>query len=267
MYCDGNAAFAARGRPYSSVAALSERSLNAVIARERKVYEKATAIFTFSEILRRSFIEDFGMPSERVRTVYGGSNLPHTPDDTVLHAPKNGPPTVLFVGRAFERKGGPQLLAAFRLVRSRIPDARLLIAGASPDVSGMEGVETVGYVDPTRQGSGSLSELYARADLFCMPSHYEPFGVVFVEAMLHGLPCVATRAWAMPEIVLDNETGWLTPAGDVHALADVLTAALLDRTRLRRMGATGRRVALGQFTWPKVADAILTSIREHPSDH
>lgn len=263
IYCDANAIFAARGRPYSSVAALSETTLQRVIERERRVYQRATAVFTLSDALRRSFIEDFGVPPERVRTAHGGSNLPYTPGDDVLSAARSGPPTILFVGKDFERKGGLDLLAAFREMRCQLPDARLVIAGANPpQAAGVDGVEIVGYVDPTRTGPGSLSALYASADLFCMPSRYEPFGVVFVEAMLHGLPCVGARAWAMPEIIAENETGWLSPPGDVRAVAATLTAALADRQRLRAFGARGRQRALTHFTWTRAAEIILAGIRE-----
>lgn len=266
FYCDGNAAFAARGRPYSSVSGMSEVALQRVIDRERRLYERATAVFTFSEALRRSFIDDFGLSPERVVTVYGGSNLPLVPQNDVLEHSRLGPPTILFVGRAFERKGGPDLLEAFSLVRSSIPDARLIIAGASPEIAvGREGVEVVGYVDPTRTGPGSLNELYSRADIFCLPSRYEPFGVVFVEAMLHGVPCVGSRAWAMPEIITENKTGWLAPPGAVEQLAAILIHAFRDRQQLRSMGARGRADALSRFTWARVAQTMMSSICEWSS--
>jgi len=261
VYCDANAIFAARGESYSSVSALRPDALADVIAIERRVYSQASGIFTFSEVLRRSFIEDFGIPSERVRTVFGGSNLPLTPGDEVLAPKPDRPPTILFVGKAFERKGGPDLLAAFKLVRAAIPDAKLIIAGTSPSVVD-DGVEVVGFVDPTRTGPGSLSELYSRADIFCMPSRYEPFGVVFVEAMLHGLPCIGANAWAMPEIITPGATGWLAPLNDPAALARVLIEALADRGRLRQMGARARGDALERFTWSHVADAVMAGIRD-----
>jgi glycosyltransferase involved in cell wall biosynthesis len=261
IYCDANAIFASHGKPYSSVGALEPAALKATVEAEHRIYTKASGIFTFSEALRQSFIKDYAIAPERVRTVYAGSNLFITPDDAILARRTGGPPTILFVGKAFERKGGDDLLAAFRLVRAEMPDARLIIAGASPDGAG-EGVEIVGYVDPTRTGPGSLSELYGRADVFCMPSRYEPFGVVFVEAMLHGLPCVGVDAWAMPEIISAGRTGWLAPAGNVGALADILVAALRYREKLRPMGAEGRERALRLFTWSRVGEAILAGMRE-----
>lgn len=260
LYCDANALFAARGRPHSSIAALSSRQFASVVERERRVYRRCAGIFTFSEAARRSFVDDFGVDPVRVTTVYAGSNLELVPADADVAVPRPGPPTIAFVGKAFGRKGGDDLLEAFRIVRARVPDARLIIAGAAPVVPADSGVEVLGYVDPRRTGPGSLYEVYRRADLFCMPSRYEPFGVVFVEAMLHAVPCVGTRAWAMPEIIEHGVTGWLAPPGDIEGLAAVLAGALADRTRLRQMGLAARRAALERFTWERVAGAMLKRI-------
>ena len=77
----------------------------------------------------------------------------------------------------------------------------------------------------------------ARADVFAHTSHWEGFGIVLLEAMLAGLPVVATRVSAVPEIVVDGETGLLAPAGDAACVADAL-ARLLDDVALRRHSAT-----------------------------
>ena len=259
-YCDANVLFAARGRPYSSIASLSAREFASVVERERNIYRSCTGIFAMSELLRRSFISDFGVDPARVTTVYAGSNLARLPDDVAVAGTREHPPTIAFVGKAFERKGGTDLLAAFRIVRTQIPDARLIIAGATLALPQDPGVEVLGYVAPNRTGLGSLDEVYRRADLFCMPSRYEPFGVVFVEAMLHGLPCVGSRAWAMPEIIQHGVTGWLVPSNDIGSLAATLVEALADRARLRKMGLEARRATLARFTWERVAQAMLSQI-------
>lgn len=61
-----------------------------------------------------------------------------------------------------------------------------------------------------------LKALFLSSDIFCMPSRYEPFGTVFAEAMLHGLPCVGSRAYGS-EVIIEGVTGWLVEAGDVTA--------------------------------------------------
>lgn len=258
FYCDANAAQGARGGEYSSVTSLSRAELAAMIERERQAYRRATGIFTISECLRQSFIVDFGVSPERVVCVHAGSNLRRVPSEQqVARFRKHEAPTILFIGRQFHRKGGEVLLRAFAWVRERIPDAKLLIAGSAPDVGDLSGVEVLGPIDPDATGAGSLEALYASADLFCMPSLYEPFGIVFVEAMLHGVPCIGTNAWAMPEIIDEGETGWLVPVSETQALADRLLAALQDRDRLRHMGAEARRRASARFSWELTVRRML----------
>lgn len=259
VYADAHALFGqVVGKKRS--AALPEREFRAMIERERMVYSRATAIFTMSECLRRSFISDFGMTAEKVITVHAGTNLKQVPSSEELEAPRAPEPTVLFVGKEFDRKGGWVLVKAFDRVRHAIPNARLIIVGASPDVAHAQGVEVRGFVSRDHQGEGSLTSLYRSADLFCMPSLYEPFGVVFVEAMMHGLPCIGTSEWAMPEIIEDGRTGWLVPPNNAEALADKLIVALRDRVRLRVMGGVARKVAAAKFTWDRVAGKILDRI-------
>lgn len=264
VYADAHALFGQNAGKKRS-AALPERELRDMIERERMVYSRATAIFTMSECLRHSFISDFGMAPEKVITVHAGTNLKQVPSSEALEAPRSPEPTVLFVGKEFERKGGGVLVKAFHRVRQAIPNARLIIVGASPDVAHAAGIDVRGFINRDRQGAGSLTSLYRSADLFCMPSLYEPFGVVFVEAMMHGLPCIGTTEWAMPEIIDDGRTGWLVPPNNVDALSDKLIVALRDRARLRAMGAVARLVAAARFTWEQVARKMLERI--FPSVH
>lgn len=88
----------------------------------------------------------------------------------------------------------------------------------------------------------------AALDLFVMPSLFEPFGRVLIEAMAASRPIVATRAGGVPEIVLDGETGLLVPPGDDAALAEAALALLADPARARRLGDAGRRRVAEAFT-------------------
>ena len=123
------------------------------------------------------------------------------------------------------------------------------------------GVEVVGPIDKSGPGGEArMSALYQAADVFCMPSRFEAFGVVFVEAMLHGVCCIGTDHCAMPEIIERDETGWLVPDGDVGELGRRLIVALSDRTRLDAMGSRARLRALDLFTWDAVARRMVEHI-------
>lgn len=225
-----------------------------LLAWERRLYDETDVIFTMSEWLRRTFLDEFGQAPEKVVAVGGGTDL-SVPEEAERDWER---PRFLFVGREFERKGGRELLAAWPAVMAARPDAELHIVGPRAiDATLPAGVTLVGHIDRgTPEGSERFLQMYRRATAFVLPSLYEPFGIVFLEAMANGLPCVAADRCAMPEIVADGETGRVAKPEDTDALVAALVE-LADPATAQRMGAAGRRRMRERFTWPAVADRIV----------
>jgi glycosyltransferase involved in cell wall biosynthesis len=266
LCCDSNIHMARHGvaSGYSDAVSLTPRELEQVARRELDVYRHAAGVFTLSERLRRSFIEDVGLAPDRVHAIHAGPNL------DVRRIPRRAtggldgpsrPPTILFVGRQFHRKGGDLLTRAFRRVRERIPTARLLIAGP-PSLPALEpGITLLGDLDKNQPaGWAALVEAYASADVFCLPTRFEPFGIAFIEAMYFGLPCVGTAAWAVPEMVVDGETGFTVAPEDLDALTDRLLQLLTNRELAARMGRAGRARAESHFTWSATVQRMMDVI-------
>ena len=253
LYMDSCMRIAA-GSSQSWAGSLTGDEVAGVIAREQRAYEKAATIFTFSEAVRQAFITQVGLPPARVVTTYAGPNLDlsQIPDRSHIPGP-DAQPTVLFIGREFERKGGDLLLRAFTRVRAKIPKARLLVVGPQALTIQEPGVTNLGLLrkDNPREWA-QLIAAYRSADVFCFPTRYEPFGIVILEAMLFGLPCVATRTGAIPEMIQEGETGYLVPPEDVDTLTARLVALLSDRGLSCRLGESGRKRAEESFTWPAV---------------
>jgi starch synthase len=263
-YCvvsDSNIRVAEQGETtgFSDAAALTRADVAAIARREEAVYRGASAIFPLSERLRRSFIDDFGIPADRVTAIFAGPNMDLGAIDAAARTrPESAPPTVLFVGRQFHRKGGDVLVESFRRVRASLPDARLVIAGQPPGSVEGPGIECLGDLDKkSAEGWARLSTAYTSADVFALPTRFEPFGVAFVEAMHFGVPCIGPRAWAVPEIIADGETGFTVPVDDPDALADRLLRLLTDRGLARTMGEAGRQRARRMFTWERVVGRML----------
>ena len=252
LYCDWNMALSMDEAPpdLSEIHALPLDERQSIRAREGEIYQRAAAIFTISERLRRAFIEEYKLPPDRVHTVYPGANfdtsaLPKRPARTPDHRP-----TILFVGKQFVRKGGDLLLDVFANIRRELPGARLLIAG--PARLGVEapGVEVLGSLSKSNPSENRrLLEAYASADVFCLPTRYDPFPSVVREAMYFALPCVTTDIWAMTEMVTDGVTGFTVALDDRTALTTRLLDLLRNSELAFRLGQAGQRKAIEKFSW------------------
>lgn len=221
-------------------------------AREQLVYRGAAAIFTMSEFVRGSLVRDYGVDPGRVHVVGAGPNVEPGPG---LHGAAREK-AILFVGRKFVPKGGPALLEAFEQVRRDHPGARLWIVSSSVPGRLPGGATFHGLLGPD-----ALARLYARAAVFALPTLREAFGLSFVEAMAFGLPVVASRIEAVPEIVSEGETGLLVPPGDAAALARALGELLGDPVRARLLGAAGQARVAERFGWDRAAARMLERMR------
>jgi glycosyltransferase involved in cell wall biosynthesis len=209
----------------------------------------AARVLTMSDFARRSMIEDYGCEPDRVVTVGSGTNAA----PAVLDGRRWDGAVALFVGFDFERKGGPELLEAFAAVRAARPDAELRIAGPPrPLARTGPGVRWLGRLPTT----DAVAEAFAEATLLVLPSRFDPYPGVVREAMLHGLPCVATRVGGIPEMVADGETGRLVAAGDAGGLAAAWLELLGDPELAERMGRAGQAAAERSHTWAAVAARV-----------
>ena len=215
---------------------------------ERDLYGGTNCNFVSSGFAAESLHDDYGIPESRVEVVHSGTNIaPAGPPE-----PKNGR-VILFVGVDWERKGGPELVAAFREVRRNIPEARLWIVGCSPAVS-EPGVEILGRLSTDR-----VADCYRQADVFCLPSRIDPSASVLAEAASYGLPVVATPVGGNPERVLDGVSGFLCVPGQ---LAERLGRLLNDSELRREFGEAGRKMASERFTWAAVCGRMTARMRK-----
>jgi glycosyltransferase involved in cell wall biosynthesis len=235
-------------RPWSP---FNDRQAGRWMAREGRAYHGAEHLFVTSELVARSLRDSYGMAPERISVVGSGANFDPLPP--VGH--RSPDPVVLFVGKDWQRKGGEVLLAAFRAVRERIPQARLQVVGTS-EPAPEEGIELLGRVNDRRR----LASLYAGAGVFCLPSLMEPYANSAVEAMAHGVPVVVSDAGGVREFVEAGECGLVVPAGDVEALTAALLRLLLDPGLADRYGAAGRSRVERHQNWDRVAGEISAEL-------
>jgi glycosyltransferase involved in cell wall biosynthesis len=211
-----------------------------------------------SNHVRRSIIEQYGGNPAKVALVYAGSNVKVDPQQQTNHS-KYASKTILFVGMDWERKGGPELVEAFKQVLQVHPDARLLIVGCSPQVD-VPNCTVLGKV-PKEE----LHACYEQAAIFCLPTRREPFGIVFVEAFMHRLPIVTLNLGAAPDLVVPDQSGYLVEYGQIDKLAAALIDLLEHPDRCAAFGEHGYRLASDRYTWQHTGARIREHI-EHALD-
>lgn len=192
-----------------------------------------------------------------------------------------GHKTILFAGRIEPLKGVDTLLRAIAIVRERHPDAIsstcLAIVGGDPwaenpdaemkrllemrDELGLE--ELVTFVGAKDQNV--LPNYYAAAEMLVMPSHYESFGMVALEAMAMGTPVIASEVGGLAHLVQDGINGFHTPSGDAEALAHRIHDLLLDDNCRLLLSIQAREYAK-EYDWARIARRIRNVYRSALAD-
>lgn len=206
------------------------------------LYRRADLVAVVSKGMEAEVAEITGLPAERIATLHNPvldsafRKMISVEDPDIhlwLRAPKQGP-VVLAVGRLYGQKDFETLVTAFARVRSRRPEARLVILGEGELRSELEAlVETLDLGNAVAM-PGFAPNPYAsmvRADLFVLSSKAEGLPGVLIQAMACGLPVVSTDCPTGPrEILEDGKWGELVPVGDVEALANAIDRAVANPT-------------------------------------
>lgn len=253
-YHDGNAALRYR---YYGRGLLSESRVQRHLEWERQVYARMRGIFVMSRWLADSFVRDFGVPEHRVHVVGGGINFEQLPQ---LIERDFSIPRFLMIGRDFARKGGNYLLEAFRIVRRDMPSAELTIVGPEPGTA-EPGVHYAGFLRKSDPADlRALTDIFRASTVMVLPSIYEPFGISLLEGMANCMPCIAVDRCALPEIVVNGETGLVAKPEDAESLAKAMIDLAMQPDTARRMGERGRRRVEEHFTWDAVAGKIQIAL-------
>jgi glycosyltransferase involved in cell wall biosynthesis len=240
--------------------------LSVQAAFERLAVRRADVVVATSQYSRNRIVEAYGIPAGKIVIV---------PEPIDLRSWEKGagevagalasPPAILTVAHMYPRKNLGVLMEAYARLRDAGVPFQGWVVGEGPRRSGWERLkdsrdlgDRVTFLGTIPRGE--LVERYRRAAIFCLPSRQEGFGIVFLEAMACGKPVVAVRAAAVPETVVDGETGLLTDPDDPEALAQALFALLSDPDRRRAAGEAGRR-RVEQYRADRVAESFLLRVQ------
>lgn len=251
---------------------------------EHEILGRSDALIAESPASKHHMLQEYGVDPAKVQVIPGGV-------DTAVFRPQErqqarrvlaldvAQPVLLFVGRLQPLKGIDTLLRAAQVVRQQHASLQVLVVGGGVDAQDehearelrrLQGLcEHLGLTPHVRfvkaQSQVVLAQYYAAADVFVMPSHYESFGMVVLEAMACGTPVVASRVGGLASTVVHGQTGFLVPEGEWETFAQAI---------LRLLAAPAIHDAFGQasiqraqaFTWPHIVARTVQLYRRllHP---
>ena len=212
-------------------------------------------------IVNKYYTKYFKWFKNKTCTVYNGVDYSTFPAiNTDNHTKINGKVNVLFVGRLDKPKNPLQLLETARRLRSTHPNVHFCLVGDGEYMEQCRNFISNNHLEDYVSLEGwrtNVYDYYQRSDIFAVPSIYEAFGIMFLEAGYYKLPVCSTTAEGIPEVVINNTTGLLCEPNDVDAFTNNL-ALLIDDTKLRKqMGNSGHIHVIKNFDSSRMVDKYL----------
>ncbi|OGT70972.1 MAG: hypothetical protein A3H44_11280 [Gammaproteobacteria bacterium RIFCSPLOWO2_02_FULL_57_10] len=246
--------------PLALEAGLTQERARILHESEKRALDAAVAVVVTSAATATLLTQQFAIPVAKITIAPPGT-------DPQTFAPcKGNPPVLLTVATLIPRKAHDVLIDALAQIR-HLPWVARFVGGAQFDpqwtahlqdkVNSYRFGERIQFVG----GVAELHDEYASADVFVLPSLFEGYGMVFAEALSFGLPVVAARAGAVPDVVPDT-AGLLAPPGDVDALADALTSILKDTALRNRLQQGAQQAAAKLPAWNDTAKIVAQLIKE-----
>jgi glycosyltransferase involved in cell wall biosynthesis len=249
LYCDHTWALSLPHRPDRG--SYGARAIEEFDQIEREALAGVEHIFTFGAYVREHMISHYGLAPERVTAVGSGMGdiEPYAGGKDYTR------PDLLFIAKhLFMAKGGALLLEAFRIARQKRPDLTLTIVGdkrSRSHIPELQGVRVLDHL-PWRE----LQRLLRMSSLLVQPMLNDPWGQVYLEALLSRTPVIGLDRNGLPEILEHGRHGFLVPEASPGALAETILDALSDPLRLAAMGLSGQRHVLQSYSWERVAQQM-----------
>lgn len=232
-------------------------------------FRYSSHIIAVSEAVKRHLCSQ-GLDAEKIKVVHNGIDLSRFEPLPVHEAKQRlkydpGEPLLGIFGRLSNEKGQRVAIESMVELLKHFPKARLLVVGKGKDMEALKetaqrlgierNVEFTGFVQDIRS-------LISACDIVLTPSLKEGFGMAAIEAMASERPVVASAVGGLNEIVVDGETGFLTPPLDSKALADHIKQILDDKSLATRMGKSGRDRVESCFEQTTQMKTLLSTIRD-----
>ena len=224
---------------------------NLSILMEQNVVDRVDRFIAVSGSIRKELNQTFGIGYNNITVIPNGVDTAvfkhQNADDIRRKYRLDNRFVVLFVGRDDPQKGMGRLVKAVKKLAEQIPQIMLVMVGQQDT-----------YFDKhilclPRVSRSELVKLYSLSDVFVLPSVYEPFGIVLLEAMACETPCIGIRVGGIPDIIDHDRTGLLVEPESDEGLSDAIAKLYCDPEKRYRMGKNGRERVISCFDWKKIS--------------
>lgn len=199
---------------YPIFSQLSNTSLAAEEFFEQSMINKSNLLVYPSQWAAESSIRDYGADPQKINVIPFGANLNSVPDFHKATQKKiEGPVNILFLGKEWERKGGPIAVETLKELIGKGVNAKLTICGVIPpdDIKHPQ-IEIIPYLNKnSKDGNDRMQKILSESHVLLVPSRAECYGMVFCEANAYGIPVFAADVGGIPSIVRNGENGYLLP--------------------------------------------------------
>ncbi|MCK5642949.1 MAG: glycosyltransferase family 4 protein, partial [Gammaproteobacteria bacterium] len=228
---------------------------NFSILMEQNVVDRVDRFIAVSESIRKELNQTFGIGNSKISVIPNGVDTTvfkhQDADDTRRKYQLDDRFVVLFVGRDDPQKGVEYLVKAVKKLAVQIPQIMLVIVGQQDTYFDKH------ILSIPRVSKSELVKLYSLSDVFVLPSIYEPFGIVLLEAMACETPCIGSRVGGIPDIIDHDKTGLLVEPESDEELSDAIAKLYYDSDKRYSMGKNGRERAISCFDWNDVSSKTI----------
>ena len=247
------------------------------VLRENLIWRNSDGLLTTSNFLKEELVELYGVEERRIHVIHNGADLRvFQPSELARgqiiekHGLRTESKLVLYLGGARLVKGPLILLEAFKAVHKEMDEVTLLFVGKAlkNQISGslkksvveLEEKKAILFLD--RIPYLGLPRYYSAVDMVVVPSVYDTFPKVILEALACQTPVVASNTGGISEIITNKETGLLFEPGNLFELKQAMASILTDSNLREKLRIRGRKLVKERFTWEKVAERCLKAYKE-----
>jgi len=249
---------------YFGLETLCARSRRQVDEADRASLMNNTLSFFSSDWAQAEAARDYGVPAAQMAVVPFGANLAAAPAradvESWIATRSRDPLHLLFLGKEWDRKGGPEALALVRALRARGLAATLEIVGCTPELAAADlaHARVHGFIDhSTPRGRELFHRLLRESHFLLFLSHAEAYGIALCEAAAFGVPAFASNVGGIPTIVRHGVTGWLADSPfSAEAAAATLAGAWCSPDRYRQMARAVRAEYETRLNWSAAGHAL-----------